>query len=213
MAGKNRIVVALAALSCIILAACNMTPVPTATVTPSPEPTRTGWLSLQSDDIGVSFEFPPVTGEVSYEYMDWGEHEFDPAGIGVTWESTGSWNYAFAGCVSQDFKIGREGWPTDSIRWRQEGETYFVDFPLGNSLQVTPLRVVSHPAGVQGIIYDPNPSYWGDMAINPDKADRAAVLNLPAGYDPKIECLSFYFYDETPLDTIEAVLLSVKFTR
>jgi hypothetical protein len=78
---------------------------------------------------------------------------------------------------------------------------------------VTPLRVVTHPGGVEGIVYDPNESYWGDMPVNPDRADRAAVLNLPAGYHPKIECLSFYFYDALPLETIEAVLLSVRFTR
>jgi len=80
-------------------------------------------------------------------------------------------------------------------------------------VQVTPLRVVSHPAGVRGLIYDPHESYWGDMPVNPDQVDRVAVLNFPDGYDPKIRCLSFYFYDALPLDPIEAVLLSVQFTR
>jgi hypothetical protein len=154
-----------------------------------------------------------VAGDVAYEYKFWGNGPADPSGTSVSWDSTGSWNYTFAGCVSEDFQVGRESWPTDSIRWRQDGDNYLVDFPLGRSIPVTPLRVVSHLAGVQGIIYDPNESFWGDMSVNPDRTDRVAVLNFPSGYDPKIQCLSFYFYDQTPLDTIEAVLLSVQFTR
>ena len=213
MTGKSRTIAAFAVLICGVLTACSLAPTAAPTATPSPEPTRTGWLSLESEELGLAFEFPPVPGEVSYEYGLWGDHDWDPAGTSLIWESVGPWTYAFAGCVSEDFKIGRSGWPTDSIRWREEGGNAFIDFPVGRSLQVTPLRVVSHPAGVQGIIYDPNESYWGEMSINPEEVDRAAVLNLPEGYDPAIQCLSFYFYEETPLDTIEAVLLSVRFSR
>jgi hypothetical protein len=188
---------------------------------PTPAPTAstdiTGtWQKLTSPELGLSFKFPPLPGNITYEYNDWPGQDSDPSGTLVDWQvmvPDQGWTYSFAGCASSDMKVGREGWPTDSIRWRKTESGYFVDFPLARSTQVTPLRIVQHPAGTEGLIYDPNGSYWGDMPINPSAVDRVAILNLPEGYHPKIACLSFYFYDQLPLDQIEAVLLSVEFTN
>jgi hypothetical protein len=173
------------------------------------------WTVFTSPELGLSFRFPPLP-DTTYTYNEWPTEGSYRSGTLVEWAVTipdEGWTYNFAGCGSRDLVLGRGGWPTDSSRWRQTESGTFIDFHAERSIQVTPLRIVQHPAGTEGLIYDPNESFWGDMPANLSGVDRAAILNLPEGTHPKIGCLSFYFYDEIPLEQIEAVLLSVEFTH
>ena len=177
--------------------------------------TRQGWMIFESEDLNLRMELPALADPITYTYAEWPTRDFDPTGTEVSWvvyDPSEEVSRPIIGCVSEDYQMGREGFPTDAIRWTQEGSQTFIEYPLGKKLEVTPLRVVAHPQGVEGLIVDPNDFFFTDeMLSNPERVDRLAILNFPEGYHPKLECLAFYFYDETSLDTLEEVLLSVEF--
>lgn len=178
-----------------------------------PDLSEEGRMILESEELAISFEFPPLPGEIIYEYVEWPEREWDPTGILAGWlvdRSDRSWKYTFAGCVSPDFQVGRMGWPTDAIRWDQVDDKYFVHYPLGRRIEVHPLRIISHPQGVQALVFDPDRDYWGEEFITAVD-DRVAILNFPEGHHPYIGCISFYFYEQRSVEDIEGVLLSVRF--
>jgi hypothetical protein len=191
------------------------TPAPaTPTETPSFSTTDRGWKLMESEDLGIQFQFPGLSEQVWYESnltvpIDGYE------GVFMTWNTipeNSGWTYSFAGCVSEDFSAGRETWPTDSIRWINDGQKTYIEYPGDRQIEVTPLAFVSHPFGAEGLIFDPNGSFWSYARIHPEAVDRVAILNFPIGYHPQLKCIAFYVYDETPLDLIEDIILSVEFS-
>ncbi len=174
-----------------------------------------GWISLESEELQLRFEIPALEGPITYRYAEWAPGKsYDPAGALAQWtvvNDAQNYEYMFAGCVSEDFQMGRGGWPTDAVRWTRDGDRFTVLYPLGKTYDVMPLRVVAHPDGMEGIILDPNAYFFDDEMLGYlDKVDRMAILNLPEGYHPRLECMTFYFYAETSVDTIEEVLLSLE---
>ena len=186
---------------------------PVATPKPLPtlgNPTEKTWMTLNSPELGLSFKFPQLTGKIGYEYNEWPERNWDPTGTLIAWEVTRPdlhWTYPFAGCASHDMKIGRATWITDLSGWSSDEKKgkYYLEFPGKRIEEIEPLQVVTRTDGLRGLVFVPGSIY------NPNNVAKAAVLNLPQGYHPKIKCLSFYFADETSLDDIEAVLRSVTF--
>jgi hypothetical protein len=169
------------------------------------------WLRLDSPELGIQFRFPPLPGEIYYEYNNWPEREGDPTGILVEWQFTlGEYGkFTFAACESVDMQVGRERTYTDitSVFFDETLQKYIVTYPLQRQAEIQPLRIVTRSDGLQGIIFTPRALFEADVV------GTLAVLSLPEGYLPKIKVISFYFANQESLDEIEAVLKSVSFTK
>ena len=170
------------------------------------------WLSLSSPELGIHFRFPPLPGEISYEYNSWPERDWDPTGTLVQWEVVREdeyGTYAFAASVSEDMLIGRMRWYTDITNWYfdETQSKYFVGLAGSDQpqVEVQPIRVVTRSDGLQGIIFTPETGFFNSRGT-------CAVLHLPEGYDPKIKVISFYYADPTSWEDIESVLGSVSYT-
>lgn len=151
------------------------------------------WLKFESKEPGVTFWYPYLPGETAYEYCEAPGLECETGTI-VAWniqrqEDDRTYTPAFAGCVSADFAFGRGGSLTDIIRWLENDGEYFVEVPW-DTFQVTPLRIIQHPQGMQGLIFDPN-QYWAPYT---DPDERLAILNLPEDHRSDVKCLSFRFF-------------------
>ena len=189
------------------------------TQTVDPELSARGWLILESAELGIEFEYPPPSGNgtytVAYEYTVWPRREGDPTGTSVIWsieapfDSDYSWHRAhIAGGVSEDSAAGRMTGPLDIVRFRRHRGSYYLDLPNDRQFEVTPLRVIRHPAGVYAMVYNPYLAlgeFWPDELV--------AIIYLPEGHHPDIEVLNIQFIDEISLATIEEVVLSVRFTH
>lgn len=170
------------------------------------------WLSLSSPELGIQFRFPPLPGEISYEYNAWPERDWDPTGTLVQWEVVREdeyGTYAFAASVSEDMLIGRMRWYTDITNWvyDETQSKYLIGLagPDQPQVEVQPIRVVTRSDGLQGIIFTPETGFFNSRGT-------CAVLHLPDGFSPKIKVISFYFADQTTLEDIEAVLGSLSYT-
>ena len=168
------------------------------------------WLNLQSSELGISFEFPPLPGQVSYSYNHWIATETSPGGELVSWEvvrSDQDWTYSFAGCGTEYFQSGRESWVTDAVRWSLDPSTNKYTITLGGEssteVKVTPLEVVTRADGLEALVFTMDP-YFSPLP------GRAAVLNLPDRGQDTVQCISFYFADKMNLETIEEVINSVQ---
>ena len=169
------------------------------------------WLSLHSAELGISFEFPPLPGQVSYSVNRWVATETSPGGALISWEVTRSdqtWTYSFAGCATEYFQGGRERWVTDMVHWTLDNSSSRYTITLGgetpDEVRVTPLEVYTRSDGLDALVFTMDP------AFNP-LPGRAAVINLPNRGEDNVQCISFYFADKMNLETIEQVIDSVQF--
>ncbi|MGH2726779.1 MAG: hypothetical protein ACRDKS_07355, partial [Actinomycetota bacterium] len=90
----------------------------------------------------------------------------------------------------------------------ESGGTHTVSRCEGvDPIEIQPLRVVSRPDGLRGVIYDANVWFPKGSSI---PGAIAAVLNLPKGFHPNYEALALYFEDPTSLDAIEHALKLVR---
>ncbi|MBN1312103.1 MAG: PASTA domain-containing protein [Anaerolineae bacterium] len=176
----------------------------------APVESSDAWMALTSPELRVSFEFPPLSGEVTYVYNEWPEQDYDPTGTLVEWsvmrEGGGS---TFAGCASSNLQVGREASPTAILDWSvdEQSQQYSIQWAVGKSSPVEPLRVVERADGLQGLIYT-----CGDVFIYGEGiglVGTCAALSLPDGL--AVNTMGFYFVDEISLDDVERVLQSVSF--
>ena len=188
----------------------------------SPAPTaksvasRFSWRRFESPDLHLTFEFPTPPGQTRYEFPE--SHSESGTSFAFWIQRTDlpdapppyGWSYAFAGGASTDLTAPRMSWITDNVAWEQRDREFRVLIGTG-SYRVEPIRIVSRSDGLRALIFDPNRWFWGGQEINPEKTDRAAVLNFPAGYHASLKGITFYFFDETPLADIERVVRSVRF--
>jgi hypothetical protein len=197
-----------------------------AVVKPHPAPSASGapagWGRYESRELGVSFLFPHPgantelqfltpkdTGERGYGFEWWAERTetFNP-------DLGRGWTYSFAAAHTTDYSVGRHAWITNIERWYWKGSSTRVVLPGGQKhVTVKPLRTVKTASGLEGLIFDPRQHPGLAESMNDRPGGRAAVINLPRGYDDKVLGVTFYFYDKTSLDDIERVLESVTVSK
>ncbi|MEX2554467.1 MAG: hypothetical protein WEB06_02420 [Actinomycetota bacterium] len=193
------------------------TPVGSGSVTPAPSPSPAapaaaikapnGWRTFAYQTI--AFAYPPLPGTVSaasdgetgprYAWTIRRSDRCDPRGT--------CRSYEFA--AVNDGCPGTEGWPTFAHRWIQSGGKHSVSTCAGkDSFEIKPLRIVTRPDGLSGVIYDANAWFVSKADVRIPGA-LAAVLNFPKGFHARYEAIAFYFEDPAALDTIETVLRAV----
>jgi hypothetical protein len=185
-----------------------------APVLSAAHPVPAEWPSFESPELGVQFRFPPLPGEVKYEFNDWPEREGDPTGTLVEWiVSREGGGYTFAAIESENMQVSRGLRFVDITHWSYDAATqeYSVTLAGPNHSQyvVEPLLNITRSDGLQGIAFRP-PSPWKDK---PGTDGIYALLDLPIENWPKIKVISFYFSDPVSLDDVEAVLNSVSIKR
>jgi len=173
-------------------------------------PVPADWPSFESPELGIQFSYPPLPGEVQYEFNDWPQREGDPTGTLVEWiVSREGGGYTFAAIESENMRVGRELRFVDITNWSYDAaaQEYSVTLAGPNHYQyvVEPLLSVTRPDGLQGIAFRP-PSPWKDK---PGTDGTYALLNLSIEKRPKIKVISFYFPDPVSLDEVKTVLNSV----
>lgn len=178
------------------------------------KPVPADWPTFESPELGVQFRFPPLPGEVKYEFNDWPEREGDPTGTLVEWiVSREGGSYTFAAIESENMQVGRGLRFVDITNWSYDAATqkYSVTLagPNHSQYMVVPLFGVNRPDGLQGIVFRP-PSPWKE---EPGTDGIYALLNLSIENRPKIKVISFYFPDPVSLDEVVAVLNSVSIKR
>jgi hypothetical protein len=161
-------------------------------------------VRISSAHAGVSFAFPPPGSSITYR-----------AGRASTGASYG-WTYvragvqvAFAGSATADLAADTRLRPTDASGWTYRSGTWRVVYPRSFAPVVNPIRIVSRPDGLTGIVFDAR-EFWG--SDDPPQHDRIAVLNFPADQPGEFEAIAFYFLDETWIEDIDLVLRSVTFS-
>jgi hypothetical protein len=173
-----------------------------------------GWIILESKELGIVFEFPPLPGATVYEYnyAVWPKRDWDPTGTLAEWMVKGTDGYraGFAGCASSDLILGREAGPTTIMDWYwdEQAQQYYISWAVGKGSLVEPLEVVTRSDGLQGLIYE-----CGDVFIYGEgdrMTGRCAVLRLPEDQE-MVDNMGFHFPDEIKLSDIESVLQSVTF--
>jgi len=190
-------------------------------VTASATPRNPGWMHLSSPEAGVSFDFPPLGGKVSYQFTH-NARATRPCGVGDTgltydWVVEGvprnnsSTSYLIAGGVSRDFAAGREAGPADIYRWDRQGSGYAVDicarlWPVKHVIQV-----IARADGSRALVFDR--SFFGDP-IDATK-DIVAVVDFPPGHPGEFRSITFSFLQSEGLSmaTIRRVIASVSFRR
>lgn len=199
----------------------NSSPMPISNINSKIEKDSSGWYILESDNIGVSFKFPPLKGEISYEFIDQAK-DSDYSGTFYMWklteEKTG-YKYAFAGGVSQNMTQGRDGWITDNYQWVKNDNQYYVEQNNGYKFSVQPLKVINGAQNSRGIIFNDS-DYWKrydkefleNTGFN-NTTGKIAVLNFPENYNVDLRSITFYFKDLISIEEIERVLYSVEFTK
>jgi hypothetical protein len=178
------------------------------------KPVPTDWPTFESPELGVQFSFPPLPGQVKYEFNNWPEREGDPTGTLVEWiVSREGGGYTFAAIESENMQVGRGLRFVDITNWSYDAaaQKYSVTLAGPNHSQyvVEPLFSVNRLDGLQGIVFRP-PAPWKDK---PGTDGIYALLNLSIEGRPKIKAISFYFPDPVSLDEVEAVLNSVSVKR
>lgn len=186
-------------------------PIPTNTSITTPSYPET-WMKLTSDELNLSFQFPPLPGKIYYEYSEFPKEGMGYSGTLVEWVvklDDHTWTYAFAGCASNDLKIGRSVWETEvsSLIFNESDQRYYLEIRTGFTKLIEPLRIITRSDGRQGLIYR------AGISKNDDGIAKSAIINLPEGQHKKINCISFYFADNISLDDIENVIQSVTFNK
>ena len=175
------------------------------------------WGTYRSSELGISFEFPSLPGEVEYSYNDFSSQKSnsDQGGIFYKWSIKRSdspergWKYIFAGGQSENAFDGRGRWPTDNYRWLKENNKYYLNIAQGEGLQIE--KEIESSSGVKSIILgaEKNPGVlFGEKG-------KLAVVNFPTSFnkEPQIKSISFYFYDPISTEDIEKVIESLKFSN
>lgn len=211
---------------------------PTETLTPTESPTPSNWLESQgcepqaieprsseqgllifeSEELGVEFEYPPPTGNYRYEYAYLVCHSpsWDrwPTASAIFWtvdavspSNAGRFQTSFAGAVASDHIGYVSGSPTDAIRFRRTSGAYYLDFIDGREFEVEPRKIILHPDGVYALVYNPQEN------LGPEWPDELViVIMLPEGYIKYFEAINIRLLDEYPIDFVEQLVYSVRFT-
>jgi hypothetical protein len=170
------------------------------------------WLILESQELGLSFEYPIMQqklADVEYRFDEWPDQDWDPTGTFYDWSASRvdmSWRYAFAGGASKDSQEGRERWFTDVYRWVQDGDTFYLELSNDVFQGIEPLSIVTREDGLKGLIY--KPTIWLEGS---DEEGFVATLNFPEGYHEDLGSITFYFHQALSFIQIEYVLRSVTF--
>lgn len=210
----TRIVVTL--LSCSLFTACATTPSAQPTPSGSPSdpspsvvttPIPDDWETYSSDEVGISFRFPPMPGEVTYDFRS------SETGDGVLYEwkhavgdNSSGYEYPFAGGASRRFEEGRECNPTDAHDWVEEDGVLTVDIGTRPNcdFEVNPIGTVARDDGLEGIIFEAN-DYHDAAGYGVDKPeDLMAMLRFPEGQHESLAAILFSF--KTSVETEEGVI-------
>jgi hypothetical protein len=189
--------------------------------TASATPRNPGWTHLSSPQAGVSFDFPPLGGKVTYEFTH-NVRATRPCGVGDTglqyvWVESGvpykntTVSYLIAGGVSRDFAAGREAGPADIYRWVRQGSGYAVDI-CGRPQPVTHvIQVIARADGSRALLFDR--SFFGDP-VDATK-DIVAVVDFPRGHSGEYRSITFSFLhsEGITMANIRRVIASVSFSR
>jgi hypothetical protein len=177
------------------------------------------WRRFASREIGLSFDFPPLTGEFTYEFEDRNPNPECPDPY-YSWEVMRTdepdpgHRYWFAGSTHCQ-KQGRGSWPTDVAKWGRDSRGYWVETggPFRNREQVLAVKVLATTDGSRALVFKPA-GLSSDECGEPDcpsQKDRTVAINFTREHGG-FTSLVFYFRDITSLGDIERVVRSVTFS-
>lgn len=179
----------------------------------SAEYEESGWVKLQSYNLGLSFDYPiPANSTVSFELKKYGENDTDPSGNAYIWEITNSiieegYKHGFAGGISENFSEGRDRWATDFFLMEEEDGNYYRKTSVNTRLKINPLKVFTSKYNTKAILYNVEEIIFPGQE-DYDK-DKAIILNLPFK-DSEFKGFAIYFINGVSEADAQRVVSSIE---
>lgn len=170
-----------------------------------------GYVRYESEDLGLSFEYPDLGSEVQY-IVPGDEYEEPEEGSWTGWQSKpggyyGDYTFTIAGSVSEDYAVGTHYSPTGIYTFEQREGVFY----LNGDQEIASIEKTGYVDDQEYIIYKAG-NVWPEYK-NTDAERYGAMILFPENHHDEYVAFGITFPDPMTLEQAIHSIESVQFTK